>query len=69
MPQTKTAVVYFSVSGRTQTAAEAVGRYLQLTPVRLKLGIRTLRQASSSWSRGPMLRMSSVSYLILTPSM
>ncbi|WP_407888956.1 flavodoxin [Levilactobacillus sp. N40-8-2] len=36
MPQIKTAVVYFSVSGRTQTAAETVGRYLQLTPFRLK---------------------------------
>lgn len=35
MVQTKTALVYFSVSGRTQTAAEAVGRYLQLTPIAL----------------------------------
>jgi len=35
MAQTKTALVYFSVSGRTQTAAEAVGRYLQLTPAAL----------------------------------
>lgn len=35
MAQSKTALVYFSVSGRTQTAAETVGRYLQLTPVAL----------------------------------